>query len=143
MNRVAWNGLSFSLPSTMIDQTVLSFVDKTQTVSVTVSQERLEGGRPALLRYVTEQLADIQSAVPGYAVTSQTERSAGVLPGLHVEAHVMPVGGAAGKKRLQHQLYVLDEGHSRVFIATVTAIDGNAAQRNELLELLVSSIAVT
>ncbi len=143
MNRVAWNGLAFSLPSTMIDQTVLSFVDKAQAVSVTVSQEKLEGGRPALLRYVSEQLADIQSAVPGYAVTSQTERKAGALPGLHVEAQVLPVGGAAGKKRLQHQLYVLDEERNRVFIATVTAIDGNATQASELLDALATSISVT
>jgi hypothetical protein len=143
-----WDGLAFALPSTMIDQTVLTFVDKAQAVSVTISQEKLEGGRPALLRYVTEQLADIQSAVPGYVVTSQTERSAGVLPGIHVQAHVLPAGvgpsGApVGKKRLQHQLYALDEGNSRVFIATVTAIDGNATQASELLEALASSITVT
>jgi hypothetical protein len=139
VNRVTWNGLSFSLPSTMIDQTVLTFVDKAQQVSVTVSQEKLEGGRPALLRYVNEQLADIQSAVPGYIVSSQTERSAGVLPGLHVEAQVT----GAGKKRLQHQLFVLDEGRNRVFIASVTAIEGNATQANELLDALASSISVS
>lgn len=143
MNRVSWNGLAFALPSTMVDQTVLTFVDKTQTVSVTVSQDKLEGGRPALLRYVSEQLGDIQSAVPGYAVTSQTEKSAGVLPGIHVQAQVLPVAGAAGRKRFQHQLYVLDEGNARVFIATVTAIDGNAAQASELLDALASSIAVS
>lgn len=145
MNRISWNGLAFALPPSMIDQTVLTFVDKAQAVSVTVSQEKLEGGRPALLRYVSEQLADIQSAVPGYAVTSQTERSAGAgataLPGIHVEAQVVPMG--AGKKRWQHQLFVLDESKSRVFIATVTAIDGNAAQATELLDAMAASITAT
>lgn len=141
-----WDGLTFTLPPTMIDQSVLTFVDKAQTISVTISQERLEGGKPALLKYVTEQLADIQRAVPGYAVTAQTERAAGGkgtagMPGIHVQAQV--VTGGAAKKRFQHQLYALDEKRQRVFIATVTAIDGNAGQASELLDALAASMTVS
>lgn len=138
VNKKTWDGLSFSLPSTMIDQTVLTFVDKAQAVSVTISQEKLEGGRPALLRYVSEQLADIARAVPGYTVTSQTERSAGVLPGIHVQATVT----GTGKKRFQHQLYCLDEGRHRVFVASVTAIEGSTVQAQDLVDALANSIAV-
>ena len=136
MSEVRWDGVSFSLPPSMIDQTVLTFVDKAQAVSVTMSQEPLAGGRPALLRYVSEQLADIARAVPGYTVISQGERSTGALPGIHVQASVT----GAGKKRWQHQLYFLEDKRARVLIATVTAIDGNASKATELVDAIASSL---
>jgi hypothetical protein len=137
---IAWDGLSFALPAAMIDQTVLTFVDKSEApaVSVTVSQERLEGGKPGLLRYVTEQLKDIQRAVPGYTIVSQGERAAGTLPAIHVHSTV----AGAGKKRVQHQLYALDEANARVLVATVTAHDTHAAQAAALLDGLAASMAL-
>lgn len=139
---IAWDGMSFSLPAGMIDQTVLTFVDKgdAPSLGITVSQEKLDGGKPALLRYVTDQLKDIQRAVPGYAVQSQGERSLGTgahaLPAIHVQAVV----AASGKKRVQHQLYALDEKNTRVVIATVTALDAQAARATSLVDELAASL---
>lgn len=136
--KISWDGLQFALPESMIDQTVLTFVDRNDapSVSVTVSQERLVGGKPALLHYVTAQMQDIQRAVPGYAVASQAERAAGRLPTIHVHAHV----AGAGKKRVQHQLYALDEQSARVFVVTVTAHESHAAQASALVEELAASL---
>jgi hypothetical protein len=135
---ITWDGVSFSLPTSMVDQTVLTFVDKgdAPSVSVTMSQEKLEGGKPALLRYVTDQVRDIQRAVPGYAVVNQGERAAGALPAIHVHATV----AGAGRKRVQHQLYALHEKGARVLVVTVTAHESHATQAGALVDQLAQSL---
>jgi hypothetical protein len=135
---ISWDGLRFALPARMIDHTVLTFVDHADSpsVSVTVAQEQLEGGKPALLRYVTEQLKDIERAVPGFAVVSQGEHGGGSLPAIRVSSTV----AGAGRKRVQHQLYALDEPSGRVVIATVTAHEGSSAQAQALLDEVARSL---
>lgn len=140
---VSWDGVRLSLPEGMIDQTVLTFVDKgdAPAVGITVSQEKLDGGKAGLLRYVTDQLRDIQRAVPGYAVQAQAERGVGhaeALPAIHVHAVV----AASGRRRVQHQLYALDEKNGRVIIATVTALETHAARASALLDELAGSLRI-
>lgn len=129
---VSYADLSFPLPSSMVDQTVLSFVDKAEapTTSVTVSQEALAGGKAALLRYVGAQLDEMKRGVPGYAVLKQEERALGGVSGLHVEAVVKNAAG----HRVQHSLYILDEPRGRVIIATVTAHESSSARARELVD---------
>ena len=132
---ITWNGIKFTLPDGMRDETVLTFVDKSDapTVSVTVSQEKLSGGKPALLRYVTDQLAEIAKSAPGYAVTNQTERAAGGFPAIVVTAAV------GGGKRVQHQLYVLVG--DKVVVAAVTATSAEKART--LVDHIASTFGTT
>lgn len=129
---LSYADITFPLPAGMVDQTVVTFVDRADspTTSVTVSQEPLAGGSAALLRYVGEQLDEMKRGVPGYAVVKQEERALGGARGLHVEAAVKNASG----KRVQHSLYVLDEARARVVIATVTAQESASARARELVD---------
>lgn len=135
---VSYADIHFPLPGGMVDQTVVSFVDKADapTTSVTMTQERLAGGKAGLLRYVSAQLDEMKRGVPGYAVIKQGERSMGGASGLHVEATVQNASG----KRVQHSLYVLDETRSRVVIATVTAHESASARARELVDGIASGL---
>lgn len=129
---VSYADLSFPLPSAMVDQTVLSFVDKAEapTTSVTLSHETLSGGQAALLRYVAAQLEEMKRSVPGYAVLKQEERALAGGRGLHVEAAVKNAAGL----RVQHSLYLVDEARGRVIIATVTAHESASSRARELID---------
>ena len=129
---VSYADVHFPLPGGMVDQTIVTFVDKDDapTTSVTMSQQTLSGGKAGLLRYVGEQLEEMKRGVPGYAVLKQQERAVAGAAGLHVEAAVKNANG----KRVQHSLYVLDEPRGRVVIATVTAHESASARARELVD---------
>ncbi|MCC7073618.1 MAG: DcrB-related protein [Deltaproteobacteria bacterium] len=130
--QVLFHGARFSAPPALTDTSVLSFVDHvgTPSLSLTVAQERLSGGAPALTVYVDEQQRAAQKAVPGYAMVARTERSVGGAAALLVEGSAP----SPGKKRRVLQLYVLDAPHERVFVVTATAAEAEVARARAVVE---------
>jgi hypothetical protein len=138
---VEYAGVRFRLPFSLADRTVLAFVDRDDapTLSVTVAQETLAGGKPALLRYVTDQLAALRRELPGFTVVNQREDALGGAPAVTVEALVQ----AGRDRRGQRQLYVLDEPRQRVIVATVSAQQAHDKRAAEALDELVRSLQLS
>jgi len=128
MNTIAYRGMSFSLPDGFEDQTILTYAGG--GAGLTVSRDALEGGKPALLRYVSEQIEHIQKQAPGYTVVEQSERNIGERPGLLVHAKVQKV--------VQHQLFVLAD--KTVHIVAVTA--QSDADAHKALDAIASSLRI-
>ncbi len=138
--QVHFHGISFAPPETLIDTSVLSFIDRqgTPTLSLTVAQEQHTGGAAALKVYVDGQQRAAQQAVPGYAVLAQSERTVG-------GARAWLVEGSApspGRKRQVIQLYVLDAARERVFVVTATAVTGDAARARDAIEHIATTFTL-
>ena len=111
----AWNGLSFEIPSSVVDQTVLSFVDNPEapTFTVTVSKD-IRGDAP-FAAYVKAQLDDLVRALPGYASTSQEEQSVNGRAALVVEHKARSPQGTTMRQR---QAWVDLEGGVAILAVT-------------------------
>ena len=129
---IRWNGVRFDVPDGVVDETVLTFTAR-PGLSFTVSSDELAGGKPALLRFVDEQLRAIRAEAPGYTVLGQSERAVAGCPAIHVEATITQVGA----KRAQHQLYVLLD--DRVVVAAATAPDANKSAAAAALDRFAAS----
>ena len=139
-DHVRFHGARFAPPTTLIDTSVLSFVDRTgtPTLSLTVAQEPHAGGASALKVYVDEQQRAAQQAVPGYATLAQTERKVGgALAWLGERSAPSP-----GKKRQVIQLYVLDAARGRVFVVTATAVEADAARARAAVERIANTFTL-
>jgi hypothetical protein len=134
---VRFHGASFAPPGTLVDTSVLSFVDKvgTPTLSLTIAQDTLTGGEQALKVYVDDQQRAAQKAVPGYAMTGLTERNVAGAAAVLVEGQAP----SPGKKRHVSQLYVLDAARERVFVVTATCADTDAVRAKDAVEQLAKT----
>jgi hypothetical protein len=129
---IHFHSARFEPPAGWVDNSVLSFVDRANApgLSLTVAQEALTGGEPALAAYVADQQRAAQKAVPGYASVSTTARKIANAPALFVEG----TAPSAARTRRVVQLYVLDAPRDRVFIVTATAGDADAARLRDAVE---------
>lgn len=139
-DQVRFHGARFTAPPQLVDTSVLSFVDTVgaPSVSLTIAQERLAGGAPALTVYVDDQQRAAQRAVPGYAMVARTERTVGGAAAILVEGSAP----SPGKKRRVLQLYVLDAPRARVFVITATAAEADAARARAAIEHLAADFTL-
>lgn len=140
MDRVHFHGARFAPPPSLLDTSVLSFVDRagSPSLSLTVAQEALVGGAPALKVYVEEQQRAAQQAVPGYAAIARDQRTVGGAAAWLVEG----TAPSPGKKRVVIQLYVLDAPHACVFVVTATAAASDAAHARAAVEHIAAGFTL-
>ena len=140
MSDVAFHSARFSAPPSMEDTSVLSFVDRvaSPTMSLTVATEALARGAASFRVYVDEQQRAAQRAVPGYAAASTQERTVGGAQAFVVEG----IAPSPTKPRRVIQLYVLDAARDRVFVVTATAQDAEAQRARDAIDHVARTFSI-
>ena len=131
----SWNGLTFELPASVVDQTVLSFVDNPDAPTFTVTLSRDTRGEAPFAAYVKGQLDDLVRALPGYASTSQEDSPVNGHAAVVVE-HKARAG--QGTTMRQRQAWV-DLG-AVVAILAVTWPDKPNAKAREAFDSILKSL---
>lgn len=131
----SWNGLSFELPSSVVDQTVLSFVDNPDAPTFTVTVSKDARGDAAFPAYVKGQLDDLVRALPGYASSSQEDQSVNGHAAVVVEHKARSPQGTTMRQR---QAYV-DLG-AWVAILAVTWPDKPNPKAREAFDSILKSL---
>ena len=111
----SWNGLSFELPASVVDQTVLSFVDNPEAPSFTVTVSKDFRGDAPFAVYVKGQVDDLVRALPGYASTSQEDHTVNGRAAIVVEHKARSPQGTTMRQR---QAWVDLEGGVAILAVT-------------------------
>src|SRR5688572_1985652 len=100
----------------MVNQTVVTLVDRADapTLVVTAALEPLAGG---LKEHVSDRLAQLKRAAPGWLLVAQRDAKANGMDAIVVEATV----SAGRAKRGLRQIYAHDATNARVIVVTVSA----------------------
>jgi hypothetical protein len=131
----AWNGLSFDVPSGLVDQTVVSFVDNPAAPNFTVTLSKDTRGGTAFGAYVKSQLGELMGSLSGYVAIGETEQVVGGRPAVVVEHRARTPQGITVRQR---QAYV--DMADAVVILAVTWPDKPNARATEAFDTLLNSI---
>ena len=123
-----WRKLAFDLPEGLEDDSVLTFVGRTEAhgdINVTCVQDSVDG---PLDSYLAEAVDDMGRSFPAYALLEQTSRD---VAGLSARILEQSIGDAGGDSLLQFQAYLPHGADITIFTVT-----GQKAARVQIVATL-------
>lgn len=123
-----WRNLAFDLPAGLEDDSVLTFVGRTDAhgdINVTCVQDSLEGDLEA---YLADAVDDMGRSFPSYQLLEQSSRE---VAGLGARILEQTIGDAESESLLQFQAYLPHGDGITIFTAT-----GQRAARSQIAAAL-------
>lgn len=133
----AWRGLSFQIPSSLDDQTVVTLVEQgaRPAYNVTLTAEPLED-RP-LEAYVDAQIDELRRSMKKFSVRAKKAQKVAGKSAFIVETEASTSEGAPV---LQRQCYLGDD--RRVVIVTATSMPDAGDKAGAAFDLLLSTLTI-